>query len=81
MTAWPRHRLQRIAISGASIKLQKSIDGTNWADEGSATNITADAAIFLEKVDPAGKKYRTSVAISGGSVSIALNWLGKGIDG
>lgn len=69
------------AISGASIKLQKSNDGENWNDEGSATNITADGSFFLEKVDPAAAQYRATVAISAGSVAIDLHWLIKGIDG
>lgn len=70
-----------VAIAGASVKLQKSNDGVNWTDEGSATNITADASIFLEKVDPAASQYKAVLAISAGSMGIVLNWLVKGIDG
>lgn len=69
------------AISGASIKLQKSNDGTNWADEGSATNVTTDGNFFLAKVDPEALWYRAYVAISAGSFGCTLKWLLKGVDG
>jgi hypothetical protein len=76
------------AISGASIKLQKTNDpetaagrASNWVDEGSATNITADSSVFMEKVDPAGAWYRATIAISAGSFTCDLHWVVKGIDG
>jgi hypothetical protein len=64
------------------IKFQKSNDGgTTWSDEGSATNITANGTIWLEKVDPTGGKYKVLVTRSAGSAAVNLYWVGKGIDG
>lgn len=57
------------ALAGASIKLQKSNDGTNWSDEGSATNITADAVVFLEKIDPTARYMRVYYTLTAGSLS------------
>lgn len=57
------------SIAGGSIKLQKSNDGTTWADEGSATTITADATVWLEKVDPTSKYMRVYQTVTAGSFS------------
>lgn len=70
-----------VSISGASVGLYKSNDGVNWLLDATATNITADASIILEKIDPACRFYKLTFAVSAGSVDITLNWLGKGIDG
>lgn len=69
-----------VAISGASVTLQKSNDGTNWASE-SATNITTDGSIAIDKTDPTFRYYRVTFAISAGSMDISILWLVKGIDG
>lgn len=52
------------AATGASVKLQRSLDGTVWVDDGSATNITATGQVWLEKVDPTYKFSRLAFAIS-----------------
>lgn len=70
-----------VAIAGASVALYKSNDNVNWLIEGSATNITVDASVMLEKIDPSAKFYRATFAISGGSMGLQLYWLVKGIDG
>lgn len=57
------------ALAGGAVKLQKSNDGTNWSDEGSATNITADAVIYLEKAAPTSIFMRLSYTLTAGSYS------------
>lgn len=66
------------AISGASVKLQKSNDGSNWADEGSATTITADAVVWLEKVDPTAIYMRTQFTLTAGRLSSSNLYVVKG---
>lgn len=69
------------ALAGANVKLQKSNDNSNWVDEGSATNITADGNVFLEKVDPASKFMRVAYTLTAGSLSASNVIIGKGLDG
>ena len=68
------------ALAGATIKLQKSNDGLTYVDEGSATNITVDATLVLEKVDPACQYMRVSTTATAGSMSMDLKWFGKGFN-
>lgn len=68
------------ALAGANVKLQKSNDGTNWSDEGSATNITADGLIWLEKIDPTALYMRLAFTLTAGRLSssnvVAVKGLG-----
>jgi len=66
------------AIAGASIKLQQSMDNLNWADLGSATNITADGNVYLSAVDPTSKYIRAYLTITAGHITSSLQFLGKG---
>lgn len=66
------------SIAGGSIKLQQSNDGSNWADLGSATNITADAVVILEKDRPTTRYIRGSIALTAGHISADLQILVKG---
>jgi hypothetical protein len=66
------------SIAGASVKLQKSNDGATWSDEGSATNITVDANIWLEKVNPTGRYMRLAFAITAGRFSASNTIVVKG---
>ena len=73
------------ALAGASVKLQKSNgkDGastpaTMWSDEGSATNITTTATVFLADTLQAAKNYRISIAITAGQLTVSGRALGKG---
>ncbi len=68
-------------LSGGTVTLEKSNDRTNWATEVSAVNITADGAVWLEKVNPSAAFYRATFAISAGSFDCNLWWVIKGIDG
>lgn len=62
-----------VAIAGGSIELQKSNDGTNFVIEGSATNVTADANVFLEKDRPTFKFARVKLTLTAGSISAVYN--------
>lgn len=66
------------ALAGGSVKLQKSNDGSNWSDEGSATNITQTATIWLEKVDPTAKYLRLYFSLTAGSIYATSYLLAKG---
>lgn len=71
------------SIAGATVKLQKSNDDlnsspTNWSDEGSATNITADANLWLEKINPTGNWMRLAFTITAGRISTSNTIVVKG---
>lgn len=61
-----------VAIAGGSIKLQKSNDGTNWSDEGSASNITVTAAFWLEKDKPSFRFARVYSTLTAGMYALDL---------
>lgn len=62
-----------VAIAGGSIELQKSNDGTNFVIEGSATNVTADANVFLEKDRPTFKFARVKLTLTAGAITAVYN--------
>lgn len=64
--------------TGASVQLQKSNDGVNWANDGSAVSVTATGQYWLEKVDPAAASYRVAYAISTGTMSSITTVLVQG---
>jgi hypothetical protein len=66
------HTFTPTALAGGSIKLQKSNDGSNWSDEGSATNITADATVWLEKDKPGFRFARVYSTLTAGKMSMVL---------
>lgn len=72
------HTFTSTAIAGGAVKLQKSVDGTNWHDEGSATNITADGSILLEKDRPTTALGRVHITLTAGRLSAVVNILVKG---
>lgn len=75
--------LTPVAIAGASVKFQKSNFAPSqdiWSDEGSATNITADGAIYLEKVDPTAKWGRLAWTLTAGQISAASQIVVKGLN-
>lgn len=55
--------------TGASVQLQKSNDGTSWANDGSSVSVTATGTYWLERVDPTSQYVRVAYAISTGSMS------------
>lgn len=66
------------AIAGASVILQKSNDGVNYDDIGSATAITVSANVWLSIVDPTHRWARLKYVITAGSMSTTNNILVKG---
>lgn len=71
------------SIAGATVKLQKSNDDpssipANWSDEGSATNITVDANLWLEKINPTGNWMRLAFTITAGRLSTSNTIVVKG---
>jgi hypothetical protein len=66
------------AIAGGTIKLQQSNDNSNWADLGSATNVTADAVVALTADRPTMKWCRVYTTLTAGHISAVLQILVKG---
>jgi hypothetical protein len=66
------------ALAGANIKFQQSNDGVTWVDIGSATNITVDANVFLEKDRPTTGYISVLITLTAGHISADLQILGKG---
>ncbi len=71
------------AISGATVKLQKSNDSllappSNWIDEGTATTISGDGIVWLEKVSPTGNWMRLVFAITTGRLTTSNTIIVKG---
>lgn len=66
------------ALAGCNVKIQGSLDNSVWCDIGSATNITATANIFLEKVDPCFDYVRTVYTLTAGQISVAETYSVKG---
>lgn len=66
------------AIAGANVKLQKSNDGTNWSDEGSATNITATGLVYLEKINPTALYMRLAFTLTAGQMNSSNVYVVKG---
>lgn len=65
--------LTPVAIAGGTIELQKSNDKSNWLIEGSATNVTASASVFLEKDRPSFKFARVKLTLTAGRISAVYN--------
>lgn len=66
------------ALAGGTIKLQQSNDGVVWIDLGSATNITIDANVYLEKDRPTSRYVRVYITLTAGNISADLQILVKG---
>ena len=71
------HTFTPTSVAGGAIKLQKSNDRTNWSDEGSATNVTADATVWLEKDRPGFRYARVHLTLTAGRISGSFNVLAK----
>lgn len=65
------------ALASASAKLQKSVDGTIWYDEGSGQTITATGNFYFKVIDPEAKFYSVLVALASGQLSVTTQYLGK----
>ena len=72
------HTITPTSIAGASVKLQASIDGTNYADIASLTsNITATANFLFNIVDPGYEYIRAVYTLTAGQISFTQNTLVK----
>lgn len=72
------HTITPTAIAGCNVKLQGSVDGTNYTDLASATNITATVNLLTEKVDPMFDYVRAYFTMTAGQISIAQTTTVKG---
>lgn len=71
------------ALAGGTIKLQQSnksnpTTDSDWSDLGSATNITVDALVYLEKDRPTSLWVRSYITLTAGHITTTLNILVKG---
>lgn len=68
------------SISGATVKVQKSLDDTLWDDDTSATNITVSGAYMVPASQPLdGNYYRLHFANLTGHFDVDIRALGKGL--
>jgi hypothetical protein len=65
------------ALSGASYKLQYSLDGTTFIDSGVTNSVTATSKFIHEKVDPMFNFVQIVWAISAGSIAYSIQTLIK----
>lgn len=68
-----------------SVKLQKSLDNSNWKDEIAVTNqdvvtatLNSNVGFFIEKTNPKARYYRLAYTITAGSLTVTSYLLGKG---
>lgn len=68
------HTFTPKALSGASIKYQKSADGVNWTDiSGASASITAAGEYWYEASNVAYGQIRAVFAIASGSIDLQIN--------
>lgn len=72
------HTFTPTALAGATVKLEKSNDGSSWSDVAAATAITADGTVWLEKDRPGFRYARVSYTLTAGSMSTDNYVLVKG---
>lgn len=67
-----------VALAGATVKLQKSNDNSNWIDDAAATAITVSTSLIFEKVDPTYKYARLQYTLTAGVLAADNVILAKG---
>lgn len=72
------HTVTPSALAGASYQLKASIDGLNYVALAAATNITADAEVFADEVDPLYNWVKIVYAITAGRMSVVQRVVVKG---
>ena len=78
-TGGATHTFTPTAISGASLKLQESNNGSTWDDvSGSSVNITADGDIWVSQASPRAAWLRAYLTIAAGQVDATFNLCVKG---
>lgn len=66
------------AMVGGTVILQKSNDGTNWLNIGSAETFTADEVNIFEEKPPACLYYRLVFGITTGRFDVTVIWVTRG---
>jgi hypothetical protein len=72
------HTLTPASLAGATVKLEKSNDSSNWSDVASATSITADGTVWFSVDRPTYRYVRISYTLTAGRLSSTNNVLVKG---
>jgi hypothetical protein len=72
------HTLTPAAITGASYKLQASVDDVTYFDLSVTNNVTVTADFIHEKIDPMFNFVRVVWAITTGQIAYVVNTLVKG---
>lgn len=72
------HTATPVALAGGTYKIQLSIDGSNYVDLAAATNITADAGVFLDEVDPLYNWIKVVYTLTAGRISVNQRVVVKG---
>jgi len=72
------HTLTPASITGASYKLQCSVDDSTYYDLGVTNNVTVTADFVHEKVDPMFNFVRVVWAITTGQIAYSIKTLVKG---
>lgn len=68
------HTFTPKALAGASVKFQKSADGSNWTDiAGASASITAAGEYWFEAADVAYEGLRAVFAITSGSINLDIS--------
>lgn len=72
------HTVTPVALAAATISLQKSNDNVTFDDVTTATAITVDADVWLEKSLPEYGYARVKITMTAGAISTVLNVQIKG---
>lgn len=64
------------ALAGASLQLQKSLDGTNYYNDGSAQTVSASGAFLFENSAPCVPYFRLRFIMTSGSVTVTSSAYG-----
>jgi len=72
------HTLTPAALSGASYKLQYSMDGVTYIDSGVTNNVTTTAKFLHEKVDPMFNWVQVVWTLTAGQIGYTVSTLVKG---
>lgn len=71
------HTLTPAALTGGNIKLQESIDGTNWSDiSGATANITATGTGLIQGTSKCSM-LRPYLTVTTGQIGLSQNWFTK----
>lgn len=72
------HTVTPAALAGGTYQLKVSIDGLNYVPLAAATNITADAEVFADEVDPLYNWVKVVYTLTAGRMSVVQRVIVKG---